>query len=890
MNSVKRWRDGDMTGTALEERVQSFNPFPRSVLEGSITACFRERVSEHADRTALKTNSVMWSYAELDRQTNCIANTLLNARGDQLEPIAIMMVQSPLAVAAILGAIKAGKIYVPLDPTEAPNRIAGKLHDADAPIIFTDAASRDTARTFATQQRTVIEVERAVATSETTDPDLSHEPDRPVYIYYTSGSTGAPKGVFDDHRNVLHNALRYTNTLAIGTDDQMSLIQSPSFSGTVSSLFSAVLNGAAIYPFDLRAEGVSALSRFIRSENLTIFHSVPSIFELLVATGDRFPSLRLIRLEGDQAFKRHVKLFQENFSPPCVLVNGLGATETGLTRQFFVETDSSIPGNAVPVGFATPDMETLILSPEGGEVPSGEVGEIAIRSRYLARGYWGRPGLTSRAFVPCPSDPEARIYRSGDLGRLSEEGCLTYLGRQEFRVKVRGQWVDLEAIQEVITSRPDVASAVVLSLGGGEQEPKIVAYVVVKHSMERNAMTLRRALSLELPTHMVPASFVFLDAIPLDSNGKIARKEFPPPDAASGQVEGPVVAALGELEKILAQCWCEALKREEIGRHDNFFDLGGDSLQALELGLNIERRLDRAYSRSAILETPTIASMAEAIGKDRPVSVAIQLSSQGTKRPFFCVHAHFGEVLGFHTLARYLETDRPMYGIRLPTDDNQQPLATTVEGMASLYIQEIRAIQSQGPYLLGGYCFGGLVAFEMAHQLETAGERIACLALIGTDAPGSSGPPSPGVWWRRHTKALQELPRRDWPAYIIRRFGNTLPVLTKRLRLRVHQYIWRICESMGRLPPVRLRKPEYVCEIAGSKYRPPVLDHGNTVVYGGRQQALAPADPYHGWRDRNPNGLKIRNLRATINTIMTEPDVRELAQEIRHDFDEMDCG
>lgn len=237
MNSVKRWRDGDMTGTALEERVQSFNPFPRSVLEGSITACFRERVSEHADRTALKTNSVMWSYAELDRQTNCIANTLLNARGDQLEPIAIMMVQSPLAVAAILGAIKAGKIYVPLDPTEAPNRIAGKLHDADAPIIFTDAASRDTARTFATQQRTVIEVERAVATSETTDPDLSHEPDRPVYIYYTSGSTGAPKGVFDDHRNVLHNALRYTNTLAIGTDDQMSLIQSPSFSGTVSSLF-----------------------------------------------------------------------------------------------------------------------------------------------------------------------------------------------------------------------------------------------------------------------------------------------------------------------------------------------------------------------------------------------------------------------------------------------------------------------------------------------------------------------------------------------------------------------------------------------------------------------------------------------------------------------------
>jgi thioesterase domain-containing protein/acyl carrier protein len=733
-------------------------------------------------------------------------------------------------------------------------------------------------------------VERAVANTDTTDPDLSYEPDRPIYIYYTSGSTGAPKGVFDDHRNVLHNILRYTNTLAIGTDDRLSLIQSPSFSGTVSSLFSALLNGAAIYPFDLRSEGVSALSRFIRSEKLTIFHSVPSIFELLVATGDRLPGLRLIRLEGDQAFKRHVKLFQENFSPPCVLVNGLGATETGLTRQFFIETDRSISGDAIPIGFATPGMGTLILSPEGGELPSGEVGEIAIRSRYLARGYWGRPGLTSQAFVPCPSDPEARIYRSGDLGRLDEEGCLTYLGRQDFRVKVHGQWADLEAIQEVITSRPDVASAVVLSLGGGEQESKIVAYVVAKHSMERNAMTLRRALSVELPSHMVPASFVFLDAIPLDSNGKIARKELPPPDAACGQVESPVEPAFGELEKVLAQCWCEALRRDEIGRHDNFFDLGGDSLQALELALNIERRFDRSFPLSAIVETPTIASLAEAIENGGPVSAAVPLSSRGTKRPFFCVHPHSGQILGFNTLAGHLGTDRPIYGIRLPIDDTHQPLVTTVEDMASLYLQEVRAIQPQGPYLLGGYCFGGVVAFEMAHRLVTAGEEIACLALIGTDAPGNAGLPSPGLWLRRHMKTLQNLPRRGWPAYIVRRFLNIQPVIVRRLRFRVHQHIWQICESNEWQLPVLLRTPEYVCEIADSKYKPPVLDCGNTVVYASRPQAIAPADPYDGWRDWVTDGLKFCNLSATTDMVMMEPGVRELARELRRIFDETDSG
>ncbi|MCZ6860567.1 MAG: AMP-binding protein [Alphaproteobacteria bacterium] len=880
----------DITSEALEQRTRSFKPFSRSALEGTIVALFRKQVSEQAGRTAVKTNSVKWSYVELDRLSNCIANTLLNARGDQLEPIAIMMSQSALAVAAILGAIKAGKIYVPLDPTEAPNQVAAKLHDAGAPIILTDAANRDTARTFATQQRTVFEVERAVATSETMDPGLSLEPDRPVYIYYTSGSTGAPKGVFDDHRNVVHNVLRYTNTLAIGSGDRMSLIQSPSYSGTVSSLFSALLNGAALHPFDLRGEGLSALSRCIRNEMLTIFHSVPSIFELLVATGDRFPSLRVIRLEGDQAFKRHVALFQANFSPPCVLVNGLGATETGLTRQFFIETDSSIPGNAVPVGFATPDMEALVLLPEGGEVSSGEVGEIAIRSRYLARGYWGRPDLTSQAFIPCPNDPEARIYRSGDLGRRDEEGCLTYLGRQDFRVKVRGQWADLEAIQELITSRPDVASAVVLSLDGGDQESKIVAYVVAKHSMGLNAKTLRRALSVEFPIHMVPASFVFLDAMPLDSNGKIARKELPPPDAACAHVEGSVVPALGELEKALAQCWCKALRRHEIGRHDNFFDHGGDSLQALELVLNIERNLDRSLSLSAIVESPTIASMAEAIRKGRPVSVAVPLPSLGMRRPFFCVHGHRGHVLQLRTLALHLGTDRPVYGIRLPTNDNHQPLVTTVEDMASLYLREVRAIQPQGPYLLGGYCFGGLIALEMAHRLVTAGEEIACLALIGTDAPGATGLPSPELWLRRHMKSLQDLPRREWPAYIMRRFLNILPVVTRRLRLHVHRRIWQICESNGRQPPVRLRTPEYVCEIASSKYEPPVLDHGNTVVFACRPEALGPTDPFHGWRDRITNGLSFCDLSATTPLVMNEPGVRELAQELRRIFDETDCG
>jgi amino acid adenylation domain-containing protein len=408
-----------------------FNEFPRSALEGSIADRFREQVSLFAMERAVKAGAVAWTYADLDRDSNRIANRLLTEFGDGLEPVAIVAHQGANAVAAILGAVKAGKIYVPLDFSEPDSAISAKLENASVQGILADAAHADRAADFATPQCPVVGVDASMATGDASDPAIPRNPDDPVYIFYTSGSTGTPKGVFDSHRNVLHNILRYTNTLKIGADDRLSLIQSPSFSGTVSTLFAAVLNGASVYPIDVRTVGVAALARRVRDDRMTMFHSVPSIFERLVATGEGFPSLRVIRLEGDQAFSRHVALFQDNFAPPCVLVNGLGATETGLTRQFFIETDRPTQSGAVPIGFAAPDMETLLLGPNGAAVPAGEVGEIAVRSRYLACGYWRRPDLTAQAFAPCPDDPELRIYRGGDLGRMDAHGCLTHLGRTD---------------------------------------------------------------------------------------------------------------------------------------------------------------------------------------------------------------------------------------------------------------------------------------------------------------------------------------------------------------------------------------------------------------------------------------------------------------------------
>jgi amino acid adenylation domain-containing protein len=849
---------------------QPFNEFPRSALEGSIADRFREQVSLFAVEWAVKAGAVEWTYSDLDRHSNRIANRLLAEFGDGLEPVAIAAHQGVNAVAAILGVVKAGKIYVPLDFSEPDSTISAKLDNASVQGILADAVHAGRVIDFATPRCPVVGIQDAMSIGDASDPAVPRNPDDPVYIFYTSGSTGTPKGVFDSHRNVLHNILRYTNTLKIGADDRLSLIQSPSFSGTVSTLFSAVLNGASVHPMDVRADGMAALTRRVRDDRMTMFHSVPSIFERLVATGEGFPSLRVIRLEGDQAFSRHVALFQENFASPCVLVNGLGATETGLTRQYFIKPDQPNAAGAVPIGFAVPDMETMLLGPDGAEVPAGEVGEIAIRSRYLACGYWRRPDLTAQAFAPCSADPEMRIYRGGDLGRMDAHGCLTHLGRLDFRVKLRGQWVDLEVIQEAIEARSDVAAAVVTSIGG--EEPGIVAYVVAGDTPGLDAPTVRQALAAEFPRHMVPHHVVFLDALPLDANGKIARKDLPPPVP----VEAPAEPPSGALETTLARCWCAALGREAIGRHEDFFDLGGDSLQAIDLFLSIEKSLGRRLPRSVLLEAGTIAEMAARIDSLSPTPCLVPLQAEGHRPAVFCVHDVNGEVLNFRALAQRLGTEQPFYGIQsVGLDGDALPLLA-VEDMARRYVDEMRAVQPDGPYHLAGYSMGGWIALEMAQQLRAAGQGVALLGLIDTHAEGGTRHASVGLWIRRHLKRLAALRRSDLVPYVARRFANCFELLALATRQRLFVWAVRLFGGVSARMPKWLRNPSEANVHAIRSYQARRYD-GDAVLFRAEPDAWTPPDAYDGWQTLIGGTLQVRPIASQHSDILEAPQVESLA-------------
>ena len=746
--------------------VNRFTPFPRDAIEQSIPARFAQQVARAPDCLAVKSGGDEVSYSALDRSANRIANAILAASGQVSEPVVLLIEQGALLVAGILGTLKAGKIYVPLDPSFPSAHLASQIADAGARFILTTGQSREAAQSLLrelqpgqTQQRLqVLEIDAIAANAATHDPQVSITPDAGAYIFYTSGSTGRPKGVLDSHRNVLHNIMRYTNTLRICAEDRLTLLQGPSFSGAVSSLFGALLNGAAVFPFDVPRGGADRIGAWLQRERITIYHSVPALFRR-VAESLSLSALRIVRLEGDQAAPRDIELFKARCPRGALLVNGLGATECGIARQFFVDHDTCISTGVVPVGYPVEDMDIVVLD-EGHEVASGEVGEIVIRSRYLAQGYWRQPALTASAFRADPSSDGVRSYHTGDLGRLRSDGCLEHLGRKDFSPKIAGSRVHVADVEAALMEVPGVKEAAVAVLDP-DGEPRLAAYLIPRNWPGPTVGDIRRCLADHLPPYMFPSTYVTLEALPLNANAKVDRLALPPPDRSRPHLGTVCTHPEDLLQCQLVQIWEEVLGVTPIGIRDDFFDLGGSSLLAMEMVHKIEQLFDRKVSLSAMMAGATVEQLAEAIKSEtetlcRPVS---RVQVGGSRPPFFFLH---GDYLGggfyCQRLARRLGPDQPFYALH-PCGLDGEPIPDSYQTMAARHFAALRAIQPSGPYRLGGSCNGGLVALEMARCLLAEGEQVDRLILIGASAMNvrwrlEGGPISwLGSWMRRRSSS-----------------------------------------------------------------------------------------------------------------------------------------
>jgi amino acid adenylation domain-containing protein len=713
-----------------------FVEFKKSEINQSIVDRFEQQVIKHPLRLAVKTRATQLTYSELNHAANRVARAILNERGEGEEPIAFLLSRGVSSVTAILAVLKAGKSYVALDLSFPPSRNASIIEDCQPGLFLTDDNNYSLAKTLVNNSVPVLIIDELNSRFLSDNLNRRISPEAISYILYTSGSSGRPKGVFQNHRNVLHNIMKYTNGLHIAADDRLTLLSSCSFGASVSDIFGALLNGAALFPFSLKEEGMIKLADWLMKEEITIYHSVPTVFRHFVAsfTGvEKFPKLRLIKLGGEPVQRRDLELYRKHFHKGCIFHVGLGATEMNIIRQFFCNHQTAIGGTIVPVGYQVDDTEILLLDDNSNDVGFNCIGEIAIKSPYLALGYWRKEDMTKSAFSLAPQGGDDRIYKTGDLGCMLPDGCLVHMGRKDLQVKIRGYRVNINDVEMALRGITEIKEAAVVGRDNRYGDRQLVAFIVLCKGKAVTFGELRKSLSHELPDYMIPSKFIFLRALPRTANDKIDRNALFSLDIDHLKQED-FIRPRSSLEKRLAEIFADVLGLERVGIMDNFFDVGGDSLMGIDLLIQIEREFGKQLSPSILLQASSVAQLADVIESDqesRLLSSLIPLKSGGSGIPLFCIAPIAGDLLGYRQLVKYLDPRQPVYGITSPKEILHSSMGET----ASLYVNKILERFPNEPFSLIGFSSGGIMAFEMAQQLHARRLAVPFLAMLDSTCP-----------------------------------------------------------------------------------------------------------------------------------------------------------
>ena len=706
--------------------------FDRREIERAVSTRFEEQVRKYSERPALRTHHIVLSYQELNQAANRIAHAIVERCGAGPQQVAVFASDDAHIIPAIIGILKAGKVFILLDPGHPHTRNSQLLNHAEATLVVTDAENSENAHRLCGKEEPLV-IQAIPPSISVENLELAISPDAPACIVFTSGSTGEPKGVLVNQRTLLVWGLVFGHGTANTPSDRICMVAAHTSAHFLLSILRTLLNGALACPFQFREDGPRRLAAWLRDEQITVYTSTPSVFRTLVQSlsEEQFPTVRLLRLGGESVSVQDLELFKRHFAATCKFVNGIGATEVGPFREGFVTHDTVINGKIMPSGYPLWGKDLLLLDEEGQEVETGGVGEIAIRSHYLATCYWRRPDLTHAAFSPDPAGGGARIYRTGDLGRLTDDGCLYCLGRKDRQVKIRGNRVELAEVEATLRMVDGVRDAAVIARQNGRGEPVLLGYIVPVTIPGPSTLLLRDALRKLLPEHMVPPVFVSLDSLPLSSNGKVDYQALPTPK--TGRVYIPPRDAG---EQLLCKLWEEILGIERVGIRDDFMEIGGDSLSAARLMTEIELYFGERVPISGLLDSRTVEELAGIIRlRSRDGISPVQRLEVGddSKTPFFFLHGQFnGWGLYCQTLAPLLGPDQPFYALHPLPPNNDLPL--TVESMAKRYLDFLREARPHGPYVLGGHCNGGLIALEMAQQLRAEGEDVQLVAVIETAA------------------------------------------------------------------------------------------------------------------------------------------------------------
>jgi amino acid adenylation domain-containing protein len=720
--------------------VEEWNDTAVAVPEGCIHQIFEHEAEQRPDAIAVEFGEENVSYRELNRRANSLA---LRLRGEGVGAevfVGVMLERSVELIAALLGVARAGGVYVPINLTDPPQRIRFILEDAGIKVLVT---SREIAAGLAESDLTMVYVDadddRQATIEEPEEQPLSNvTPDNLAYLMYTSGSTGTPKGVGITHRNIV-GLVKAANFANLTSDEILMQVAPVSFDASTFEIWGCLLNGARLMVFPPQLPSLSELGEFINRTQVTTLFLTTGLFHQFVDTNVRsIGAVRQLLTGGDALSPALLKKGLEQIDD-CQIVNCYGPTEsTVMACCYQVERDRPA-ATAVPIGRPVSNTRLYIINamqPAG----VGERGELFIGGGGLGRGYHNRPDLTADRFLPDPYGPQpgGRLYRTGDAARHLNDGLIQFLGRVDDQVKINGFRIEPREIEAVLSNHPTLTAALVLAREDTPGEKFLVAYVVANSEAGPSNDELRGYLKERLPEYMVPSVYVTLEAMPLTPHGKIDRAALPAPQVSLSRSGREYVAPRNDLQQQLVDIWEELLKLHPIGVMDNFFELGGHSLQMLMLVARVEERLGKRVPMADLFNDPTVEHLSELIGHGKESlfqSLVLPLRTEGTNPVLFSPHAGGGHVWCYKDLVQYLGDDQPVYGVRPREPETGLVYHTQIVAMASDYVEAIRGLQPVGPYWLSGWSMGGIIAFEMARQLEQQGEQIAMLALIDAAAP-----------------------------------------------------------------------------------------------------------------------------------------------------------
>jgi amino acid adenylation domain-containing protein len=825
---------------------------------------FQLRVTSNPGAVALTFADTQLTYAELNRAARQLAARLRALGAKRGKRIGICLERSPEMVIAVLAVLKTGAAYVPLDPTYPQARLRTMLADADPVVLVTTEKISASLPAYAAQP---LFIERNIPNEGYDAANI--QSDDIAYVIYTSGSTGTPKGVLVTHGNVSNHLAWRHSFFPLFPADRCLQTASLSFDDSVWEILEPLSAGANLVLTRPRFEYDSTyLVQLMVAQQITVACFVPSLLRNIIEAPEieRCGSLRRLTTGGEGLSIPLQQRVRERL-PQTVFYNGYGTTEATIASIYW--RCEITPGQtSVPIGKPIANTQAYILDSSGQLTPPGVLGEIYLGGAGIARGYLNRPELTAERFVDDPFSG-GKLYRTGDVGRQRSDGVFEFAGRVDDQIKIRGIRVELGDIEAALLDHPDVRSAAVVC-NDTPSGKRLTAFVVPRGSEPVPAADLRAFVRDRIPPALIPNRFETILELPLTPSGKLDRRALP---VLSGEQEtSNYVAPRNDLEIQLISLWEGVLQPRPIGIRDDFFELGGHSLSAVQVAAAMGKMLERSLSPGLLFEAPTIETLSSRLAETKKSGAALVSLAEGNSgAPLFLIHHISGDITAYRDLAHHLGAGHTLYGVRVPElDTNEKPL-DRVEAMAARYIVEIRALQPAGPYLLGGHSAGAHIAFEMAQQLQAAGEQVRLLAILEADARRPGGKRGFLDTARHQLEMIKRLPGNQRPTYVLRkltRWINSTPP-TSRHEDQTRNAVWTAMERAVRA------------------YRPRSYPGAITLFRAMDRSVTGTYSRTLGWGRLARGGVRVIDVPGTHSTVLRPGSEPPMAAKLRDCLDEL---